>query len=97
MSPNIFILPFIDPIQLLSLKGSKGTISAIALPRRVIRIGFFVLCTRERMAEHFVLNSVIAISFMISILEIGRRPIAFTSTRRAALALSYGPRNPDRR
>jgi len=51
MSPNIFILPCIEPIQFLSLNGSKGTTSAITLPRRVIRIGFFVLCTRERMAE----------------------------------------------
>jgi hypothetical protein len=74
MSPKIFISPFIDPIQLLSLNGCKGTISAIARPRRVIRIGFFVRCTRERMAEHLALNSVMAISFMATlILDIGRR------------------------
>jgi|HubBroStandDraft_3_1064219.scaffolds.fasta_scaffold102051_2 hypothetical protein len=71
MSPNILILPFIEPIQSLFLRGSTGIISAIGLPKRVILIGFFVLCTRKRMAEHFVLNSVIVISFMVLLLEIG--------------------------
>jgi hypothetical protein len=81
MSPKIFILPFIEPIQSLFLSGSTGTISAIGLPRRAIVIGFFVLSTRERIAEHFVLNSVIVISFMISVLKIGIKPGVFTSAR----------------
>ena len=46
MSPRIFIVSFIEPIQSLGpAKGEAGITSAMGFPKRVTKIGFFVFCT----------------------------------------------------
>ncbi len=54
MSPVIFIVSFIDPIQALrSCTTVGGTTSATGLPKRVIRTGFFVARTRSNHGKAF--------------------------------------------
>ncbi len=66
MSPVIFIVFFIDPIQASrSTTAVGGTTSATGLPNRVIRTGFFVARTCSSTARHLALNSEMAISCMI--------------------------------
>src|ERR1700694_1215826 len=63
MSPRISNVPFIDPIQAArSSTAVGGTTSATGLPKRVIRIGFFVARTCSSKARHLALNSEMAIS-----------------------------------
>src|ERR1700758_645665 len=63
MSPVIFRVPVIEPIQALSsASGDAGTTSASGIPRRVTRNGIFVLFTSSNKDRHFSLNSEIAIS-----------------------------------
>src|SRR6266446_6777494 len=66
MSPRISNVPFIDPIQAARSSVPVGAItSATGLPKRVIRIGFFVARTCSSNARHFALNSEMAISCTI--------------------------------
>ena len=58
---------FIEPIQSEAGAGEGGMTSAMDLPNRVIRIGFFVFRTESSSARHFTVNSKIAISLMTAI------------------------------
>src|SRR5438270_12542816 len=65
MSPRIFISPFMEPIHFtVEAVGDDGTTSATGFPKRVIRIGRWVLRTLSSSARHFALNSEMAISSM---------------------------------
>ena len=65
ISPLIFMIPLIEPIQARSSNsGEAGRTSANGLPRRVTRKGVFVLFTSSSNEKHFDLNSEIAISLM---------------------------------
>src|SRR5450432_175740 len=67
MSPRISPWPFMEPSQFpRSLPGDGGTTSATGFPKRVMRIGFFVLRTCSKMARHLALNSEIYTSSMVS-------------------------------
>ena len=58
MSPVILIVFFIDPIQALrSSTAVGGTTSATGLPKRVMRMVFWVERTRSITARHLALNS----------------------------------------
>jgi len=45
MSPRISMLSLMEPIQSELEAGAVGKTSATGLPKRVMRIGFFVFCT----------------------------------------------------
>ena len=57
------MVSFMEPIHWPgSMSGEGGTISATALPKRVMRSGFLVRRTRSNRARHLALNSGMAIS-----------------------------------
>src|SRR5260370_28238669 len=63
MSPRVSPDPCIEPIHdARSSTTLGGTISAMGLPRRVMRSGFLVLRTRSSKARHLALNSEMATS-----------------------------------
>ncbi len=65
MSPRIFPVPPMVPSRRgARFSGDGGTISAMALPRRVMRTGVRVFRTYSRTAQQVALNSVIGISFI---------------------------------
>src|SRR5207248_11060003 len=66
ISPTIFILPFMNPIQSFGASlGDAGPNSATGLPNLVIRTRCLVFWTSSTMARHLALNSEIAISLMV--------------------------------
>jgi hypothetical protein len=56
MSPVIFRVPVIEPIQDLSSSTGAGITSTSGLPRRVTRNAVFVLLTSSKQDTQFVLN-----------------------------------------
>jgi len=65
MSPRIFPVPAIEPIQLFGRGGAEGgTTSATGCPKRVINTGFFARRTRSRTARQVALNSEMAMLSM---------------------------------
>jgi len=72
ISPQIFAVPAMDPIQLLGLGGVEGgTTSATGCPKRVINTGFLVRRTLSRTARQVALNSEIAILSIEALLHQG--------------------------
>ena len=66
MSPRIFVVPRIEPIQFFGARrgAETGIISARGLPNRVTRNGCLVFSTRRTSAKSFARNSDIVTSFM---------------------------------
>ena len=65
MSPTISIVSFIEPNQSRALAfAATGTISAMAFPNRITRIGFRVCCICLSNAKQSALNSEMSISFI---------------------------------